>query len=399
MSALTDGLTGIVIAGAGARGAYEIGALSMLLPALEAHGLRSRLFIGTSAGAINAALLGSLAHLSVDESMALALARWRQAGRGQVMKPVLPNLLEAGARFVAQFAGFDTPLTHLFDTSPQKETFEHWLDWEQLHRNLHLSENSVAVVTTSTTCGRTQVFAEGPAAELLPASDDERAIDYLRTTLQAEHIMASSAIPVAFAPVEIKHDDQTSGWHVDGGVRMNAPLKPAIAMRAQQLVIVATHPLSDAAQSKQSVTHHAPDVFASAADVLHAMLVDRMVEDVRTLDKINALVKQAAPSREPRPGKRPFRQIPYLFAGPTTRDQLGMLAADVYRYSFRRKRTRWTQPDFPILNRLIGGDEETNGELLSFLFFHPDFIDAAIEMGRQDAHALLGRAPGEIPWH
>lgn len=399
MATLTDSLTGIVIAGAGARGAYEAGALSIVLPALEAQGLRSRLFVGTSAGAINAALLASLAHLPINEAVEQALACWRQAGRAQVMRPVLPTLLEASARFAAQLAGLDMRLTYLFDTSPQRDTFQQWLNWEQLHQNLNRAETSVAVVTTSSTHGRTQVFAEGAVTELMPASDDDRAIDYLKASLQPEHIMASAAIPLAFAPVQIKQDDQTSDWHVDGGVRMNAPLKPAIAMHAQQLVIVATHPLSDAVQTDKPVSDDAPDIFASAADVLHAMLVDRMVEDVRTLDKINALVKQVASSPHHRSGKRPYREIPYLFVGPTTRDQLGMLAGDVYRQTFHSKLTRWSEPDFPLLHRLIGGSEETHGELLSYLFFHPDFIEAAIEMGRADARNLLRTNSGEIPWH
>lgn len=46
---------GLVLAGRGARGAYEVGALSVLLPALEAQGERVSVIIGTSAGALNGA--------------------------------------------------------------------------------------------------------------------------------------------------------------------------------------------------------------------------------------------------------------------------------------------------------------------------------------------------------
>ncbi len=42
---------GVVLAGAGARGAYEAGILSTLLPALEDRNERPTLFVGTSAGA------------------------------------------------------------------------------------------------------------------------------------------------------------------------------------------------------------------------------------------------------------------------------------------------------------------------------------------------------------
>ena len=43
---------GLVLAGGGARGAYEVGALSVLLPVLEAAGQRPSVLVGTSVGAI-----------------------------------------------------------------------------------------------------------------------------------------------------------------------------------------------------------------------------------------------------------------------------------------------------------------------------------------------------------
>ena len=52
-----------VLPGGGARGAYEAGALSVLLPALEARGERVSIWCGTSVGAIDATAMASLAHL------------------------------------------------------------------------------------------------------------------------------------------------------------------------------------------------------------------------------------------------------------------------------------------------------------------------------------------------
>jgi NTE family protein len=65
----------VVLPGGGARGAYEVGALSTLLPALKARGERVSIWCGTSVGAINAAALASLAHLSADEQAQQAVAR------------------------------------------------------------------------------------------------------------------------------------------------------------------------------------------------------------------------------------------------------------------------------------------------------------------------------------
>jgi len=56
-------------------------------------------------------------------------------------------------------------------------------------------------------------------------------------------------------------------------------------------------------------------------------------------------------------------------------------------------------PDFPLLNRLLGRDSPAHGELLSYLLFDRDFIDALIDLGRDDATRWLNTPPGpEHPW-
>ena len=84
-----SGSTGVavVLAGAGARGAYEAGVLSVLLPALEAQGMRPTIFVGSSAGAINAAAFGSMSHLSADAAGKQATGIWREIGPGDVFRP------------------------------------------------------------------------------------------------------------------------------------------------------------------------------------------------------------------------------------------------------------------------------------------------------------------------
>ena len=46
-------------------------------------------------------------------------------------------------------------------------------------------------------------------------------------------------------------------------------------------------------------------------------------------------------------------------------------------------------PDFPLLNRLLGGESPTHGELLSYLFFDREFIEELIRMGQRDARRWL----------
>lgn len=66
----------LVLAGGGARGAYEVGALSVLLPILEERGERPRILIGTSVGALNVGFLAANAHRPASELIPDALAIW-----------------------------------------------------------------------------------------------------------------------------------------------------------------------------------------------------------------------------------------------------------------------------------------------------------------------------------
>src|SRR5207302_492285 len=79
----------LVLAGGGARGAYEIGALSVLLPALERRGERVEVIVGTSVGAINSAFLAATAGEGVERSLAQARELWSELTWDEVLRPLL----------------------------------------------------------------------------------------------------------------------------------------------------------------------------------------------------------------------------------------------------------------------------------------------------------------------
>jgi NTE family protein len=416
---------GLVLAGAGARGAYEAGALSVLLPVLAAAGARPRIFVGTSAGAINATLFAGLAHLPVDEQARAALRTWREIDKSDVYDLVMQTVPSAAARYLAGLVRLPGPFSNLnvaglLDTTPLHQTLRRRLDWAQLHRNLRPDRDNPAVVdalaVTTTAChsGRTEIFVEGPRAATLPASDDDRAVDYIREDITPAHVLASAAIPVVFPPVLVG-TGKTRGWYLDGGVRLNAPIKPALALGAERLVVVATDPARRITPQRPVDPGPTPLIQDASAQVLHGALTDRMIEDLRTLGKIDELVHttnqlrqlaartgaQPADVAAPRsPDGREYTIVEYLFAGPEPgrAGALGALAEQVLARRCGGVRAL-RHLDLAALGHLLGSGP-SRGELLSYVLFEPEFLDGAIELGRQDAQTVLGRTPDVSKiWH
>src|SRR3954453_15783734 len=96
-NATDDGPVGLVIAGAGARGAYEMGALSVLLPWLRSRGETPRIEVGTSAGAMNAVLVAEALEAG-DHACTAGLDVWGGIGRASVFEPLLPTSVRSGLR-------------------------------------------------------------------------------------------------------------------------------------------------------------------------------------------------------------------------------------------------------------------------------------------------------------
>lgn len=377
----------IVAAGAGARGAFEAGALSVLVPWLAERGQRPTIYVGTSAGAINATMLASTAHLSPDKSAEVLLQTWRGITIRKAFHSPLLGLPGTAASYAGQLLGI--PGSHvisILDTTPLREYFRSvFLPYaDALHENVARGVvRAVANVATSA-MSRTVVFSSLAPRRRPPATNVGRAIDYQRVRLNSEHVLASCAIPALFRPVRIG-----DSYYVDGGVRLNVPLAPAVAFGASHIAVVATHPDKYPSRPPRGAAERQPDLVDAAVALLGSVLADRMVEDLHTLQRINILARAAGRTRSRGP-----REIRNLFVGPKTRHEIGELAAEVYARRYRGRRAA-VEFDFRAIHWLIGGGEPGDGDLLSYLFFDEQFIDRAVELGRRYARGAIGTAN---PW-
>jgi NTE family protein len=211
--------------------------------------------------------------------------------------------------------------------------------------------------------------------------------------ITAEHVLASSAIPVAFPPIRITEPEEAEGWYVDGGVRLNTPLHPAIGLGADRIVLVSATSTTYGPQPRRGPAGRIPDIDDAAAQVLHAVLADRMVEDLATLRRTNRMVAQAeaAGHRGVLTGRsgRAYGVVEVMPVAPPP-DEMGRIAAEVFARS--TDGLGWlTETDNWLLGRLIRGAGDAAGrrELLSYLFFDEEYFAASIELGRRMAAQAL----------
>ena len=131
-------------------------------------------------------------------------------------------------------------LSGLLDPSPLRGTLRRLVNFKRMARNVEDGAlTAAAVVATAYATTRSVVFHHGgPALGL----DSMRAIDYAATPLAPEHVLASAAIPGAFPAVEIRRPRAAAGCYGDGGVRLNAPLAPALALGADRVLVIGLNP-------------------------------------------------------------------------------------------------------------------------------------------------------------
>jgi NTE family protein len=382
------GPIGVVLAGGGARGAYALGALSVLLPALRERAERPAIYVGASIGAVQVAFLAARAEDSLDKVLKEGLEQWRTMGLAQILSsPFSLQQLPILLRSSALVAGLPVrPPYSFLAAKPIKRAVEQIADYKQIEANVQSGElTAVAVVATSSSTGRSVVFHRGGAS---PARDDRRGIDYVSTPLTAELVRASSAIPSLFPAVHVGEPKNARGWYVDGGTRLNTPIKPALALGAKRLVIVG---LNSTAPNPESKSARRPDAIDGVGHLTQAILADPLYHDVQTLARLNAVARKGGKGLS-------YEEIPYIFVTPGHRERIGELAAEVFAKHYGGLRNFGSRR-LRFLGRLLNvGASAQHGELLSYLFFAEEFVDALFKLGSDDAVAWLEKTHDSGPW-
>lgn len=205
--------TAFVFAGGGSFGAIQVG----MLHSLAAHGVVADMVVGSSVGALNGAFYAGDPTLGGVQRLA---AVWRGLQRHDVFPLGWGSLL-----------GFLWRRDFLIPHDGIRKLVDDHIPY----RNLQDARLPVHIVTTDIISGDSVVLSEGPTAEA---------------------IVASTAIPGAFAP--IRHNER---FLADGAISSNTPIRVAVGKGASRLIILPTG---------HACASQAPPVGA-VANALHAL--------------------------------------------------------------------------------------------------------------------------------
>jgi NTE family protein len=390
---------GLVLSGGGARGAYEVGVLAHLFervfPDLGPD-FDFDVVSGTSVGAIHAAYTAATSRWDGAQRARRLADVWRTMELGQVVQIGVTDVLGVPMRALGlsrlrRHAGgrarAPEVIGGLFDVSPLERIVADRIPWTALRQNLDGPRpRALCVLCTEVRSGRIAVFLDGKLGDAAPWASDPNSV-VIPTAIAAAHVRASAAIPFLFPAVRIG-----DGYYVDGGLRMNTPLSPALRLGCDRLLVVALkhHRAPDAgapAFSEEAITQPAFLI----GKVLDALILDQLEVEVHRLQVVNALLAEGKAVYgddfldRVSGAVRAQRGAGYRIVGTTVvrpSEDIGRIAAECFR-----KHGAGSLGALPsLLARLaLRGVPEDEADLLSYIFFDRRFTADLVALGREDA--------------
>lgn len=371
-SSSPDGELALALGGGGARAAYQAGflqAIGQRFPQLDMP-----ILTGVSAGAINTAFLANHQGAMQQRTHDLC-ALWSELRTNCVFDASSASLgsmvLRWGARLVSGGSRVAPRPRGMVDTAPLRKFLSDNLHADAdgvlpgIGLNLtHERLRAVAITTTNYATGQSVTWVQGRDAPMWSRPMRKS----ISAALRVDHVMGSSALPLFFPAVRI--DDE---WHGDGGIRLTAPLSPALHLGATRILAISTR----YQRTQSEVAPESARIYPAPAQVLgllmSAVFLDNFDYDAMNLDRLNKLV-MGLPESE-RMGLRP---VDLLIVRPT-RD----LAKIAGEHELRLPRS------FRFLLRGLGTRESKSPESLSMVLFEPEYVNRLIDLGRADAEARL----------
>jgi NTE family protein len=360
----------LVLTGGGARAAYQVGALTALAELFGAGPLPFPVVCGVSAGAINGSALAAQA-----DNFSLAVRHladtWLQLTPDKVYRTDSLSLVSIGSGwFRGLTSGGRQPprrYNHLLDTEPLRELLGREIDFPAIHQHVDAGlVRGVAISATNYVTGTSVSFFDA-LPTVKPWARSRRL--GVRGPITVDQVMASAAIPIFFPPVKVG-----GSYFGDGGVRLTAPLSPALHLGADRILVVGIrHPRTAEETEELNATQDREDLPLSQilGVLMNAVFLDSLEPDIERVERVTAMIQLLQ-----RPDDLHLRPIQILLLQPS--QDLGAMAADqVVRFPRALR----------FLLKGLGASQSGGADLLSYLAFEHEYIERLVKLGAEDTRA------------
>lgn len=358
--------TGLILSGGGARAAYQVGVL-MGIAEMVPRGTRNPfpIICGTSAGAINAAALSANAHNYRVAVKGLERV-WSNITADQVYRTELYAFFLSLLRWaISGVVSGNTPVNSaLLDSTPLSKLINLVINFDRIEKSLQQGDlQALSISATSYGSGESIAFFQGQ--ENIEGWQRARRIGRA-TRINAQHLLASSAIPILFPAIKVD-----GHYYGDGAVRQLAPVSPALHLGAERVLVIGVSGNTSAAHQRELSGY--PSFAQVLGHILNSVFVDTLEGDVERLERINSTLSAIPPKERVKQGVN-LREVDVLKIYPS--QPIDEIAASHIHELPRALR---------LFLRGSGATRSPGAAAVSYLLFEPGFTRSLISLGFRDA--------------